>query len=121
MKKIMCWSLAYQLTAIIIATAYVFAGDITLQWDANIPAPDGYRVFARVQTDSFDYTNPNWTGTDITCTLTIPDNVPYAFVVRAFDDESESSDSNEVYYTYEPQPDAVIIPGRPKVLTIIFE
>ncbi len=43
---------------------------------------------------------PDWQGTDTSCTITIlDDDVPYYFVARAFNElGSESDNSNEVCY-----------------------
>ena len=75
------------------------AFDVTLIWDAN-SEPDlvGYRVFARQEGQSYNYSSPAWEGTATTCTLQgLVDNVVYYFVVRAFDTQDfESADSVEV-------------------------
>ncbi len=78
-----------------------YAVNITLEWDANIESDlAGYRVFARVEGDSFDYNNPDWQGTATTCTINdLDDDTDYYFVVRAYDTaENESVDSNEEHY-----------------------
>lgn len=77
---------------------FCYAADVTLAWDANIPAPDGYRLFQRLSTDAgYNYNNPIWTGPETT--TTVRDLLPgktYFFVVRAFVEDNESGDSNEV-------------------------
>ncbi len=75
------------------------ASQVSLQWDANDPVPDGYRLYQRSEGGTFDYDNPVWTGTDTTAMvsdLTVGDS--YYFVVRAFVGSEESGDSNEVAY-----------------------
>ena len=78
------------------------AAQVTLAWDPNDPAPDGYQVYQRVEGDSYDYDNPVWPGQDddptlTTCTITgLADDTLYNFVVRARVDSNTSSDSNEV-------------------------
>ncbi len=74
-----------------------WAAQVTLAWDANDPAPDGYHVFLRETGQSYDYNNPAWSGGETTCTLTdLTDNSQYYFVVRAYVGNDESGDSNEV-------------------------
>jgi hypothetical protein len=78
----------------------VFAANITLQWDPNNPAPEGYRVFARQEGQSYNYSTPIWENNQTTCTLTgLVEGTAYYFVVRAFDGNLESADSQEVSYT----------------------
>jgi hypothetical protein len=78
----------------------VSAADVSLQWDASVPAPDGYRLYVRQSGEAFDYTNPVWDGT--TTTQQVEDLTPgitYFFIVRAYVENEESSNSNEVEYT----------------------
>lgn len=73
---------------------------VSLRWDPNNPAPEGYRVFAREAGDSYDYAHPIWENSLTTCTLTgLTEGVTYYFVVRAFEGDLESVDSEEVSYT----------------------
>ncbi len=75
--------------------------DITLAWDANTePDLAGYRIFVRAEGESYDYSQPDWEGTETTCTITgLADGANYYFVARAFDtSNNESGDSNEVLY-----------------------
>ncbi len=91
----------------IIATSatFVFGANVTLRWDANVPEPDGYRVFVREGGQSYDYAHPIWENNTTTCTLTgLIEGVTYHFVVRAFVGDLESTDSDEVDYT----PSAVV-------------
>ncbi|BBO66476.1 hypothetical protein DSCA_04060 [Desulfosarcina alkanivorans] len=78
----------------------VLSANVTLRWDANVPAPEGYRVFARESSQAFNYSNPIWEENSTTCTLIgLTEGVTYHFVVRAFDGDLESADSAEVTYT----------------------
>lgn len=78
----------------------VFSANVTLRWDANVPAPEGYRVFAREGSQGYHYEDPIWEENNTTCTLIgLSEGVSYHFVVRAFDGELESADSEEVSYT----------------------
>jgi len=76
---------------------------VTLQWDANNPAPDGYMVFGREASQAFDYNNPWWQG-DASFTRCIIDQLEedrtYFFVVRAYAGNDSSGDSNEVTFNY---------------------
>ena len=77
------------------------ASQVTLEWSPN-SEPDlaGYRVFAREEGQSYDYTNSSWEGTDATCTIyDLDDTKTYYFVARAFDSQGfESGDSNEACF-----------------------
>ncbi|MGD8701074.1 MAG: fibronectin type III domain-containing protein [Desulfosarcina sp.] len=85
------------------AATWAFSANVTLSWDANNPAPEGYRVFIRESGQSYNYLNPIWEDNITTCTLTgLTEGVTYHFVVRAFDDTLESADSAEVTYTPVP-------------------
>lgn len=106
----------------LVAVAPVSADQtVTFQWDdANTPPPDGYRLFIRDASGTYDYTNPAYDGTAKTYQITLADG-NYAAVIRSYFGTTESADSNEVIFTAEPQPPALIVPSRPKQLTIIFE
>lgn len=75
------------------------AASVTLQWDANDPAPDGYRLFMRTDGAEYNYETPIWTGTATTTTVDglLPATL-YYFVVRAHVAADESANSNEVDY-----------------------
>jgi hypothetical protein len=84
------------------------SANVTLRWDANVPAPEGYRVFAREGTQSYNYDNPIWENNLTTCTLSgLNEGVTYHFVVRAYDGALESADSEEVDYT-----PAAVVPNQ---------
>jgi chitinase len=74
---------------------------VTLSWhpDPNHPAPEGYRVFMRQAGQNYDYSQPDWEGDEKTCTLTgLEDLTPYYFIIRTYEGDVESNDSEEVYY-----------------------
>ena len=79
------------------------AANVTLAWDANDPEPEGYRVFARESGAGYNYDNPIWESdeaSETTCTLIgLTEGTTYYFVVRAYDGDLESADSEEVSYT----------------------
>lgn len=98
MKKI----IAIILTSFLITTTSM-ASSVGLRWDANDPTPEGYRVFIRETNQAiYDYDFPVWEGEEIECVIDrLEVGVNYAFVVRAFEGELESEDSDEVYWTAE--------------------
>ena len=80
-------------------TTPVNAASVSLNWNANKPTPEGYRVFARLAHQEYDYDNPAWQGSSNSCTLNnLKSEVTYCLVVRAYDGSSESADSNEVTF-----------------------
>lgn len=73
--------------------------DVTLQWSPNSESDlAGYRLFYREESQSYDYSNPSWEGTNTTCTIyNLDETKSYYFIARAYDTEGfESGDSNEV-------------------------
>ena len=87
------------LLSIFANTTIANAVSVNLNWDANQPAPDGYRVFARLAHQEYDYDNPTWQGSSNSCTLNnLESNTTYFIVVRAYDGSLESMDSNEVSF-----------------------
>ena len=85
---------------LIFGVVYSYAAEVNLAWDPVTPAPDGYRIFQRLGSGApYDYTKPAWEGTETTCTISdlLPGNT-YFFVVRAFVNDVESGDSNEVNF-----------------------
>lgn len=81
-------------------TTNAMAASVTLQWDPNDPAPDGYMFFIRVAQDTYNYNAPVWVGAAASCTISglIP-GTTYYMVVRAYVGADQSGDSNEVTYT----------------------
>lgn len=109
------------LVALLLAGA-AQAADVTLAWDANDPAPDGYRLFVRLEGQAYDYSAPAWQGTATTGTITdLVEGTTYAFVVRAYVGSVESADSNEVVYTPEAATQQIVIPRRVNGIRILFE
>lgn len=85
--------------SIILITTLSHAENITLAWDPNSKDVDGYKIFARLEDNQYDYSNPAWSGTLTSCTLSgFPPNATFCFVARAFKGDDESGDSNEVCY-----------------------
>lgn len=95
---------------ILVTPSIVLAFSLTLAWDPNCEeALAGYRIFAREDGQPYNYSEPNWEGTAITCEIELSDPSKIIFLVaRAFDTSGlESGDSNEVQYT--PLGDFLII------------
>ncbi len=87
------------IASLLITTSSAWAAQVTLAWDANTPAPDGYRLYRRPQNQAYNYSQPVWSGGATTCTLTDLGNATqYYFVVRAYSGTIESGDSNEIGY-----------------------
>jgi hypothetical protein len=84
------------------------AAQVTLAWDPNVSTPDGYKVFQRLDGQSYDYASPvcpkpgeDPTQTD--CTIyDLADETLYHFVVKAYVGGSVSGDSNEVAHMTGP-------------------
>jgi hypothetical protein len=75
------------------------AAQVTLQWDANDPSPEGYRIYQRLSGQNYNYAAPVWNGSGTTCTISgLAEGATYYFVVRAFQGSEQSGDSNEVQY-----------------------
>ncbi|MBI5551098.1 MAG: fibronectin type III domain-containing protein [Desulfobacterales bacterium] len=78
----------------------LYAAQVTLQWDANSPAPQGYRLFQRLASGTYNYSAPVWTGAGTTCTINnLLDGTTYYFVARAYIGPDQSGNSNEVNFT----------------------
>ena len=96
--------LIQSMAIVFFSATLTLAANVTLQWDANDPAPEGYRVFARESGASYNYANPIWESDNYSqtteCTLIgLTEGTTYYFVVRAYDGDLESADSEEVTYT----------------------
>ena len=89
---------------LLLTTTAAVAANVTLRWDPNNPAPEGYRVFARRSDQVYNYSRPDWEGAAATCTVNLEDQTEYYFVVRAYDGSLQSPDSAEVPYTTPPAP-----------------
>ena len=87
----------------------VAAAQVTVQWDANDPVPQGYKLFQRQAGQKYNYAAPIWTGTSVVATVSnLTDGTTYYFVVRAYDAGTDSGDSNEVSFTpVAPPPPSV--------------
>ena len=75
------------------------ATQVSLEWAPNSELDlAGYRVFSREQSQSYDYANPSWEGTNTYCTIyDLDETKTYCFVAKAFDTQGfESEISVEV-------------------------
>ena len=77
---------------------------LSFAWDANTDADfAGYRVYYKQAGQNYDYGNPAWQGTAITCTISgLSENTTYYFVSRAYDKYGNESE-NSVELCYNPQ------------------
>jgi len=74
--------------------------EVTISWAPNDPTPEGYRIFQRAEGEAYDYSQPCWTGSDTQGTVYNLDwDTTYYFVVRAYEGDLESADSEEVSYS----------------------
>jgi chitinase len=81
-----------------------FSYDISLSWDESSDDVDGYKVFMRVQGQSYDYNAPVFQGDAGSCTITgLNLDVQYFFVARSYRDidngSIDSENSNEISYS----------------------
>jgi len=112
--------LFYTLFVFFFLSVFSFAETVSFEWTPNSePDLKGYRLFSRIASHGYDYSNPAWEGTDTTCDLDGIDNdKDYRFVVRAFDTEGyESGNSNEVSFIQGTIPDGKP-PESPKTFSI---
>lgn len=87
------------LTYFLLPQPLVFAAAVTLAWDSNSPAPDGYLVYMRAEGQSYNYSRAAWRGPQNSCTLEdLKADVTYYFVVRAYVGNDVSGDSNEISF-----------------------
>lgn len=76
-------------------------GNVTLRWDANNPSPEGYQLYGREEGQNYDHDDPWWQGDSTFTQATIDElseDKTYFFVVRAFDGDDVSGNSNEIRY-----------------------
>ena len=109
------------------------AAQVTLQWDANNPAPEGYRLYQREHGGNYNYSAPVWSGTRTTATVyDLADDTEYYFVVRAYAGTIQSGNSNEVLFvsttptptptpepTVEPTPTPTATPSPPRGFVLL--
>ena len=82
---------------LILGTTFAGAASVTLSWDPSNPVPQGYRLFSRKVDQAYNYSLPAWEGKATTCTISnLDDQTEYCFIVRAYNGNNESSNSNEI-------------------------
>ena len=85
----------YTLLTIISASA----ASVKISWTPNDPPSEGYRVFARRSDQVFDFSIPDWEGSETSCTIDdLEDHTEYFLVVQAFDGDLEGEYSAEIHY-----------------------
>lgn len=78
----------------------VSAASLNLEWIENDPDATYYRLFQRTDSDAYNYSSWIYSGSDTSFTVeNLQDGITYFFVVRAYNADAESSDSNEIEYT----------------------
>jgi chitinase len=109
-KQAACFTTIFIATACFLLLSLplaVSAAQVILQWDANSPAPDGYRLYQRLSGQSYNYNAPVCNGAGTACAIDgLTDGATYYFVVRAFEGSDQSGDSNEVQYTATSTPES---------------
>ena len=78
-----------------------YPADVTLAWHPNSEEDlAGYKLFYREESQSYNYNDPLWEGSETTCTVhNLDDTTSHCFVARAVDTSgNESDDSNEACY-----------------------
>lgn len=104
-KSILCFVLNYLCKLVFLAFTFIFffptlasSFHVTLAWDGSSGPVEGYRIYTREYSESYNYDNPKWEGPDTTCTISgLLEGVAYYFVARAFNEFRESNNSNEVW------------------------
>ncbi len=92
------------------------AVQVKMKWDANKPAPTGYRIFQRTLGQAYDYKKPVWQGSATTATIgSLKDKTKYFFVVRAYKGDKESGDSNEIAFSSSPGSPGTTVAAEPTV------
>ncbi len=73
------------------------AAQVSLAWDSVSPAPDNYTLYYRTGTQSYDYSQPVWKGSQTNTLISnLEENKQLCFVVRANVGNLESNNSNEI-------------------------
>jgi hypothetical protein len=94
---------------ILFYTSTAQAIQVSLSWDPPATGtPDGYRLFYRLQGQSYNYSQPAWQGSTTTGTISSLQDTTTYFVVRAYNAAGESGDSNEAVYQPAATPAAAI-------------
>jgi chitodextrinase len=83
-------------------TTSALTHEITLTWDSSNDPVSGYKLFSRRDNETYDYNNPAYDGSENLSKVEVNADSTWYFVVRAYTDDTESGDSNEVIY----QPDS---------------
>lgn len=86
------------------------AAEIKVAWDANYPAPEGYRVYLRYGDAAYDYGKPVWEGDATTShVIKVTENTLFHLVVRAYVGSMESADSEEISHMVISVPNNVTV------------
>lgn len=97
--SLVCYAFLLSLVLLLVPAGLYAECQITLRWDPNNPAPEGYRLFQRESGESYNYHNYTDVGLSTNHTVSgLSDNTTYHFVVRAYVGSDESGDSNEATF-----------------------
>lgn len=100
----------------LIGTAYANE-TLKFSWDHETPDKvTGYKFYVKQYPDQ-EFENV-WNGAETSCTYNAEIGVKYGFTVTAYNEFGESKRSQEIIYTAEEDLDPIIIPSRPKSITI---
>ena len=104
--------LVFFLVCVFVSTT-ASALSLSFAWDENMDYVEGYRLFYRMQGESYDFSEPAWEGTETTCTLyDLDDDNVYYFVVKAYNAYGLSRSSNEVRWPQESSGGCLINASR---------
>jgi len=84
---------------------------LNFTWDRNDEYVSGYRLYYRQSGQSYNYYDPLYEGVENFYSIGddfFDEGTTYFFVVRAYLNDAESSNSNEVYFTFPFIDDTII-------------
>ena len=89
------------MTGIVLIPCMGFAEQVTLTWnEVDGTGLTGYRIYSRPENQAYNYSHITWEGAENICTITdLGDSTAYCFVVRAYNENGESDNSNEVVFS----------------------
>jgi hypothetical protein len=93
-------SIGYYL--LVVFPLVVSAAQVTLQWHPNGETPDGYNLYQRLDSQSYDFHHPINDAPILDTKFTVSGLIEgrtYHFVIRAVAGDIESGNSNEATYT----------------------
>ena len=93
---------------ILFFSSFAFAEEIHFQWTASSDDVNGYRIYYGATSGDYPFKVDAGNVTDYFFAADLVEDVPYYFVVRAYNDSGESVNSNEVMHTVSSaDPDSI--------------